>query len=191
MEKLNSNHLSSKSPKPTHRVVPACSLPALIGPYHFTSARIRMSISATIRSWCFDEPCAWESILPCCAMWWNQFLRRRVLVCGATYACASRAARSVPRSQVVREILDVKRNFLVNNVLASYILTVLSSDADPNALLSGEKVTALTEPEWPWSVCRSAPDPASHILTMPSSESDVPIFPSGEKATVLTEPKRP
>ena len=39
---------------------------------------------------------------------------------------------------------------------ASHSLTVLSHDTDASTLPSGEKVTALTGPEWPSSVCSKA-----------------------------------
>ena len=39
-------------------------------------------------------------------------------------------------------------------VVASQSLTVLSSDPDAISLPSGENATALTEPEWPLSVCK-------------------------------------
>src|SRR2546423_13825093 len=41
-------------------------------------------------------------------------------------------------------------------LLASQILTVLSSDADASRAESCEKVTDKTEPRWPSSVCRQA-----------------------------------
>ena len=61
-------------------------------------------------------------------------------------------------------------------------LTVLSSDADASILPSGEKTTALTDPEWPLSDCSTAPDPVSHSLTVLSYDADASVLPSGEKA---------
>ena len=74
---------------------------------------------------------------------------------------------------------------------ASQSLTVLSSDADATSLPSGEKATALTELEWPSSVCSAAPVAASQSLTVSSSDADATSLPSGEKATALTQPEWP
>src|SRR5271156_6574135 len=73
-------------------------------------------------------------------------------------------------------------------VLASQSLTVPSCEADATSCPSGEKATALTEPEWPASVHRSAPVLAFQSLAVRSSETDATSCPSGEKATALTEP---
>jgi hypothetical protein len=54
-------------------------------------------------------------------------------------------------------------------------------------LPSGEKATALTQLEWPSSVCNADPEPASHSLTVLSSNADASSLPSGEKATALTQ----
>jgi hypothetical protein len=47
-----------------------------------------------------------------------------------------------------------------------------SPDADASCLPSGEKATALTEDEWPLSVCSAAPVAASHSLTVLFSDTD-------------------
>ncbi|KAF2185520.1 hypothetical protein K469DRAFT_161266 [Zopfia rhizophila CBS 207.26] len=46
---------------------------------------------------------------------------------------------------------------------------------------------ALTQSEWPSSVCSTAPVPASHSLTVLSFDADASTLPSGENATALTE----
>ena len=74
---------------------------------------------------------------------------------------------------------------------ASQSLTVLSSDADATGLPSGEKATALTQSEWPSSVCSAAPVAASQSLTVSSSDADATSLPSGEKATALTQSEWP
>src|SRR5277367_2600266 len=74
---------------------------------------------------------------------------------------------------------------------ASHSLTVLSLYADASVLPSGEKATAMTELEWPSSVCSTAPDPASHSLTVLSYDADASVLPSGEKATALTQAEWP
>jgi hypothetical protein len=70
-------------------------------------------------------------------------------------------------------------------------LTVLSSDADASSLPSGEKATALTQAEWPLSVCSAAPEPVSQSLTVPSLDADASSLLSGEKATALTQAEWP
>jgi hypothetical protein len=50
-------------------------------------------------------------------------------------------------------------------------------------LLSGEKATEVTEPEWPSSVCSAAPVAASQSRTVLSQDPDTTYLPSGEKAT--------
>jgi hypothetical protein len=62
----------------------------------------------------------------------------------------------------------------------------LSPEADASILPSGEKATALTLLEWPFSLCCIAPDSASHNLTVSSYEADASVLPSGEKAMALT-----
>ena len=52
---------------------------------------------------------------------------------------------------------------------ASQSRTVPSPDADATSLPSGEKATALTEPEWPSSVCSGEPVLASQSRTVSSS----------------------
>ena len=78
-----------------------------------------------------------------------------------------------------------------DSVLASQSRTVLSPEADASCLPSGEKVTAQTEPEWPSSVCSSAPVAASQSRTVLSPEADASCLPSGEKATAQTESEWP
>src|SRR5277367_3695402 len=72
-------------------------------------------------------------------------------------------------------------------LLASQILTVLSTDADASRAESGEKATDLTELLWPSSLCRHLPLLASQILTVLSSDADASRAESGEKATDQTE----
>src|SRR5947207_2528784 len=81
-------------------------------------------------------------------------------------------------------ILSVCRH---SPLLASQILTVVSSDADASRAESGEKATELTQLLWPLSVCRHSPLLASQILTVLSSDADASRAESGEKATDLTE----
>ena len=68
-------------------------------------------------------------------------------------------------------------------LLASQILTVLSSDADASRAESWEKATDLTQSLWPSSVCRHSPLLASQILTVRSSDADASRAESCEKAT--------
>ena len=60
---------------------------------------------------------------------------------------------------------------------ASHSLTVLSHDTDASTLPSGEKVTALTGPEWLSNVCSAAPDPVSLSLTVLSCDADASTLP--------------
>jgi hypothetical protein len=64
---------------------------------------------------------------------------------------------------------------------------VLLSDSDASVLPSGKKATAWTEPEWPFSICSTAPDLASYSLTVLSPDPDTSVLPSGKKATAWTE----
>src|SRR5262245_9998390 len=72
-------------------------------------------------------------------------------------------------------------------LLASQILTVLSSDADASRVESCEKATALTEWLWPSSVWGYSSLLAPQILTVLSSDADASRVESYEKATDLTE----
>ena len=54
------------------------------------------------------------------------------------------------------------------NVLSS----VPSPEPDTISWPSGENATARTQPEWPFSIRRSAPVAASHTRTVPSPEQD-------------------
>src|SRR5256714_2023709 len=72
-------------------------------------------------------------------------------------------------------------------LLASQILTVLSSDADASHAESCEKVTEQTRPLWPSSVCRHSPLLASQILTVLSADADASRAESREKATDLIQ----
>jgi hypothetical protein len=60
---------------------------------------------------------------------------------------------------------------------ASQSLTVPSLEGDASSLLSGEKVTALTQVLCPSSVCSGAPEPASQSLAVLSSEADASSLP--------------
>jgi hypothetical protein len=73
-------------------------------------------------------------------------------------------------------------------LLASQILTVLSSDADASRVELCEKATETTQPLWPSSVCRHSPLLASQILTVLSSDADASRVESCEKTTELTQP---
>ena len=76
-------------------------------------------------------------------------------------------------------------------VAISHSRTVLSFDADATSLPSGEKLTALTQSEWPSSVLRQDPVDVSHSRTVSSSDADATSLPSGEKLTALTQPEWP
>ena len=69
--------------------------------------------------------------------------------------------------------------------------TVSSHDADATSWPSGEKATALTDPEWPSSMLWQDPVPASQSRTVLSTDADATSWPSGEKATALTDPEWP
>jgi hypothetical protein len=71
-------------------------------------------------------------------------------------------------------------------LLASYILTVLSKDADASWVESCEKATEQTLLLWPLSVCRHALLLASYILTVLSKDADASRVELCEKATDLT-----
>ena len=58
-------------------------------------------------------------------------------------------------------------------------------------LPSGEKLTALTQLEWPFSVLRQNPVAVSHSRTVPSSDADATSVPSGEKLTAVTQSEWP
>src|SRR5436309_1410243 len=88
---------------------------------------------------------------------------------------------SLPISSVCRQ----------SPLLASQILTVLSSDADASRAESCEKATDLTPSRWPSSVCRHSPLLASQILTVLSHDADASRAESCEKATDSTEPRWP
>src|SRR5437588_591223 len=51
--------------------------------------------------------------------------------------------------------------------------------------------TALTQDEWPLSVCSEAPVAASQSLTVRSPDAEATSLPSGEKATALTSAEWP
>src|SRR5271163_4260168 len=68
-------------------------------------------------------------------------------------------------------------------LLASQILTVLSSDAYASRAESCEKATDQIPLLWPSSVCRHSPLLASQILTVLSSDADASRAESCEKAT--------
>src|SRR5437763_13725069 len=56
-------------------------------------------------------------------------------------------------------------------VLAFQSLTVWSPEPDAITLLSSENATELTQPEWPSSVCNTAPVSTSQSLTLSASQS--------------------
>src|SRR5277367_4792278 len=68
-------------------------------------------------------------------------------------------------------------------VAESQSLTVRSDDPDATSVPSGEKATAMTQPEWPSSVCWASPVAESQSLTVWSFDPDATSLPSGEKAT--------
>jgi hypothetical protein len=73
-------------------------------------------------------------------------------------------------------------------VAASYILTVLSPDADASCPPSGEKATALTVPVWPFSISSATLVATSHNMTILRADADASCLPFGEKATACTAP---
>src|SRR5436309_3349123 len=80
-------------------------------------------------------------------------------------------------------ILSVWRH---SPLLASQILTVLSSDADASRAESCEKATELTQSPWPLSVWRHSPLLASQILTVLLPHAYASWAESCEKAPALT-----
>jgi hypothetical protein len=88
---------------------------------------------------------------------------------------------------MLKSVLPISRVCRHFPLLASQILTVLSSDADANCVESREKATDLTKPLWPLSVCRHLPLLASQILTMLLPNADASRVELCEKATNVTK----
>jgi hypothetical protein len=63
--------------------------------------------------------------------------------------------------------------------------TLSSDNAVASTLLSGENAMLIILPEWPSSVCSSAPDRLSHNLTTSWNDA-ARVLPSGEKTTAPT-----